>query len=254
VKAWLRLAGAEVDKLRSDVILRAVVLALLLGPLVMVVILRLAAPKVSSVIENPGEIPLATTVLLAAVGAAVLAASAFGREYDMGTVRTILARGVPRADWITAKIAVVMTTLSLTGLISAGIGLIALSLAGWQAEGGEVVGSLLRASVLLPLACLVYGGMSAIGSVLGRSAAAGMLAGLTLFLGEFLLSTMRDRIPFGEWLPISNLFSMIGGVFASILRPDDSVSAGTAAFRLLSVGVGLLLSAILIFRQRDVTG
>jgi ABC-type transport system involved in multi-copper enzyme maturation permease subunit len=254
VSDWIALVRAEFDKLHSDNVLRAVVVAITSGPLVIVLILWSVSSDISHVLEQPGPIPLGTAVLLTGIGAAVLAASTFGREYDIGTVRTILERGVSRDGWITAKMVVLVLSLSLASLVSVGLGLGATSLAGWHPHEGEAVELIARAVVVLPLSCLTYGGMAALGSILGRSAAAGMIAGLALFLGDFLLSTGRPLSPLGSWLPAGNLLSMIGGAFSSVIPTEGKVTVGIAALRLLTVGIALLSSAILIFSRRDVTG
>jgi hypothetical protein len=91
-----------------------------------------------------------------------------------------------------------------------------------------------------------------LGAILGRSSAAGMLAGLLLFLGDFLLSTMRTRLPLGEWLPITNLFALLGGTFTALLPGGAAPSPGVAATRLLTFGAVTLLAGAVLFDQRDV--
>src|SRR3990170_4184782 len=72
------------------VVTRAVALAILLGPSVIVGALRLATTDVNTIVEDPGDIVLVSVVLLAGVGVLVLAASVFGQEYDLGTGRVLL--------------------------------------------------------------------------------------------------------------------------------------------------------------------
>lgn len=79
-----------------------------------------------------------------------------------------------------------------------------------------------------------------------------MLAGLALFLGDFLLATLRARIPLGEWLPVTNLFVLLGGTFAFVLPSGTAPTAGVAAGRLALFGAATILSAAYIFQRQDV--
>jgi hypothetical protein len=80
-----------------------------------------------------------------------------------------------------------------------------------------------------------------------------MLTGLMLFLGGFLLATLRTRLPLAGWFPEANLLSILGGDFATALVLDP-VTTATAVSRLLAVGAGLLAAAGMLFERQDLTG
>ena len=251
---WVGLVHAELAKLRRLVVFRAVAWSLLLGPGVVVLILRLVASDISTVVGSPGQVVLGSVVLLAAFGGIVLVASLLGSEFDQGTARMLLSRGAPRSSLLLAKVVVTLVAVTAVGGVASLAGTGEAMLAGWQPtarQAAEVVGKTLG---LVPLASLVYIGIAMLGTILGRSTAAGMLAGLLLFLGDFLLSTLRSRVPFGEWMPVTNLFVLLGETYSSILPAGDVPSPGTAALRLVGVGLGLILGAIWVFERQDVTG
>jgi hypothetical protein len=79
-----------------------------------------------------------------------------------------------------------------------------------------------------------------------------MLAGLTFFLGDFLLGTVRTRLPLSGWMPVANLFT-VAGIFQSEMAGPQTLSPGDSFLRLLVVGAGLVAAATLFFRRQDVT-
>jgi hypothetical protein len=143
--------------------------------------------------------------------------------------------------------------MTAVGLVATGIGLASAVTAGWRPPLADVGLVLVEAVTLLPLSSLVYLAAAALGVVVGRSTTAGMLTGLMLFLGGFLLATLRTRLPLAGWFPETNLFSILGGDFASALVRDP-VSTATAVSRLLTVGAGLLAVAGMLFERQDLTG
>ncbi len=250
--AWLRLLQIELFKLRRLVVTRAVVLSIILGPAVMVGVLRLATAEVRTIVEDPGDIVLVSVVLLAGVGAVVMAAATFGREYDLGTGRGLLMRGSPRTGMVAAKTAAMLAVAGCTGVVASGLGAIAMRAVGWQPSLSEAVWLLAETSGLVVLVGLSYTGAAALGAIVGQSTTAGMLAGLTFFLGDFLLGTVRTRLPLSDWMPVSNLFT-VAGIFESAIAGPQTHSPGDSFLRLLMVGAGLVFAAALLFRRQDVT-
>jgi ABC-type transport system involved in multi-copper enzyme maturation permease subunit len=252
MSVWLRLLRIELFKLGRLVVARAVVLSIILGPLVMVAMLRLATNDVRTIVEDPGDIVLISVVLLAGVGAVVLAAATFGREYDLGTGRALLVRGSPRVGMAIAKTTVMLAAAGCTGVVASGIGAMAMRAVGWQPSASEAIRLLAQGGGLVVLVGLSYSGAAALGAIAGQSTTAGMLAGLTFFLGDFLLGTVRTRLPLSDWMPVSNLFA-IAGIFESAIAGPQTRSPQDAALRLLSVGMGLVAAAVLLYRRQDVT-
>jgi len=252
MRRWIGLVRAELAKLRRLVVFRAVAWSLLLGPGAVVLALRLVASDISTVVGSPGEVVLGSVVLLAAFGGIVLAASLLGSEFDQGTARMLLSRGAPRFSLLSAKVVVALVAVTAAGGVASLAGTGEAILAGWQPTAGQAAEVVGKTLALVPLVSLVYIGFTALGAIVGRSTAAGMLAGLLLFLGDFLLATLRTPIPLGEWLPVANLFALLGGTFAFVLPPGTVPTASGAAQRLALFGVATVVSAAYIFQRQDV--
>jgi ABC-type transport system involved in multi-copper enzyme maturation permease subunit len=246
------LVSQELLKLRRMATLRAVLISICLGPTVVVGILRLATSDIAGV-TDPGLLVAGTVVILGGIGTAILAAGTFGQEYDLATGRALLLRGAPRIGLLAAKAAALLAIMTAAGLVATGIGLASAATAGWRTSLVEVGSLFAKTATLVPLSSLVYLAAVALGVVVGRSTTAGMLTGLMLFLGSFLLATLRTRLPLAGWFPETNLFSILGGDFTSALVRDP-VSTATAVSRLLTVGAGLLAVACMLFERQDLTG
>jgi ABC-type transport system involved in multi-copper enzyme maturation permease subunit len=252
MRLWLGLLAAELEKARRLAVLRAVALSLLLGPGVMILVLRLVATDITRIVQSPMEVVLGSVVLLAGFGGVVLAASLLGREFDLGTNRAQLLRGVPRDGLLLAKIAVALLAITALALLATGIGVGETLLVGWEPTASQAIGVLMRTLALVPLVSLAYVGTTFLGAILGRSAAAGMLAGLALFLGDFLLATLRASIPLGEWLPVTNIFGLLGETFVLVLPPGTAPAVAVAAQRLMLFGVATLFAAGYVFERQDI--
>lgn len=252
----MRALGAVVSqeflKLWRMAILRAVLISLGLGPAVVIGFLRVATSDIDSV-TNPGLLVVGVVVILSGIGSAILAAGTFGQEYDLATGRALLLRGVPRWSFLAAKAITILAVMTAAGLISIMVGLSCALAAGWRTSPAEIGPLFLKTVTLVPLSSLVYLAAAALGVVIGRSTAAGMLTGLMLFLMGFLLATLRTRYPLAGWFPESNLFSILGGDFAGVLV-QDPVSAAVAVCRLLAVGAALLAAAGAFYERQDLTG
>ncbi len=151
-----------------------------------------------------------------------------------------------------AKIVAALLSVTVAAILAALLGIGEAWLAGWDPSTSQATEVIARTLVLVPLASLAYVGITMLGAILGRSASAGMLAGLVLFLGDFLLATLRTRLPLGEWLPVANLFALLGGTFAFLLPSGTAPHTATAVVRLAGFGVATILPAAMVFRRQDV--
>ncbi|MBI4337430.1 MAG: ABC transporter permease subunit [Chloroflexi bacterium] len=141
----------------------------------------------------PGSIPGAMGVAqsIGLILIAILAASIVGTEYGWGTLRTVLARGTVRWQYLAAKLALLMlvaaaallVVLAVTGISSLAAG----ALAGGAPSGtapavgwADAFAALGRAWVAL----LPYVALAAFITVLTRSSAAGMAVALGYFFAE----------------------------------------------------------------------
>lgn len=251
----MRVLGALVSqeflKLRRMAILRAVLIALCLGPAVVIGILRVATSDIGSV-TDPGLLAVGVVVILGGIGSAILAAGVFGQEYDLATGRALLLRGAPRWGFLAAKVITLLAVMTAAGLVSITLGLTSAVAAGWRSSLAEVGMLFVKTATLVPLSSLVYLAAAALGTVVGRSTAAGMLTGLMLFLAGFLLATLRGRFLLTLWLPEPSLFSILGGDFAAVLV-QNPMSVPTAISRLLVVGAAFLVVAGALFARQDMT-
>ncbi len=238
--------------MRRMVILRAVLIALCLGPAVVMATLRVVTNDIDSV-TNPGLLVVGVAVILGGIGSAILAAGVFGQEYDLATARGLLLRGVPRWSFLAAKVVSILAVMTAGGLISVGFGLTCAVAAGWETSLAEAVSLFVKTATLVPLSSLVYLAAAGLGAVVGRSSAAGMLVGLMLFLTGFVLATLQAHYPLVGWFPETNLFSILGGDFAAALGIESATMA-SAVSRLIALGAGLLAAAAALFDRQDLTG
>jgi ABC-type transport system involved in multi-copper enzyme maturation permease subunit len=252
MRALQRLVSQEFLKLRGMVVVRAVLISLGLGPAAVIGFLRVVTRDIDSV-TNPGLLVVGVVVILGGIGSAILAAGVFGQEYDLATARGLLLRGVPRWSFLAAKVVDILAVMTAAGLISVAIGLTCAVAAGWKTSLVEVGSLFVKTGTLVPLSSLVYLAAAALGVVIGRSSAAGMLVGLMLFLTGFVLATLRTRYPLAGWFPETNLFSILGGDFAAALGLE-SVAVASAVSHLLIVGAVLLALAGTLFDRQDLTG
>jgi hypothetical protein len=217
-----------------------------------ILVLRLVASDISAAVGSPGEIVVGSVVLLAAFGGIVLTASLLGVEFDHGTARMLLSRGMSRFGLLSVKVVVAVVVMTAAGGLASLAGAVEAMLAGWHptsTQAAEVVG---KALWLVPLISLAYVGSTALGAIIGRSVAAGMLAGLLLFLADFLLATLRTPIPFGEWLPMTNLFALLGGTFTLLSAPGAVPNVRVAAERLAMFALATILAGTFILQRQDV--
>ncbi len=249
----LALTFNELDKLRPQAILRAVGVAQILAPVVILGLMRLVDPNITALID-PGSIVVGTVVLLAGIASVALTASVFGQEYDLGTVRSLLMRDPSRTVLVAAKVVAILLTVNIIGWIALAAGLPVAVAFGWKPPFAEVLRIILQAASLLPLGCLAYIGASALGSTAFRSTAAGLLLGLAIYLGGFLLSTMRVHTPLAEWSPAGNMLTSLGGVFAEVSSETSTVSAAGAAARTFGTGLALLMASAIVFARQDQSG
>jgi ABC-type transport system involved in multi-copper enzyme maturation permease subunit len=253
MRLWLGLLAAEFAKLRRLVVLRAVAGSLLVGPAVIILVLRLVASDITRVVRSPLEVVLGSVVLMAGFGGVVLAASLLGREFDLGTTRAQLLRGAPRTGLLLAKAAAALLTISAASLLASAVAVAETLLVGWGTTVSQAGVVLARTVGLTLLVSLAYTGATFLGAILGRSSAAGMLAGLALFLGDFLLSTLRTPSALSEWLPVASLLTLLGGTFAALIPSERALTTGAAVQRLLILGGVLLFGAVWLFHRQDAT-
>jgi len=191
---------------------------------------------------------------------ALILVFSLGYEFDWGTVRTTLARGVSRPAWLAAKVLVVVLAEAVALLLSTALCLLALwavygargqypTAAPWQTllwvEAGGV------------LAAWVAAGAVTLGAVVTRSPLGGLLLGLFAYLADLALSFQivdlyaadlgAASAPFARYLVTWNTVSLAVHEFHPL--PE----LGWHAARLVLYAAGLLALAGWLFWRQDLT-
>jgi ABC-type transport system involved in multi-copper enzyme maturation permease subunit len=270
LSSFLRLTGVEMLKFWGKPVARAVLGLMLIGPaagegfLLLTDAESAVFPKVTTLMFI-GEV-----LLLFTLSTVVVAVLALGNDYELGTVRALLSRGVPRHQFLLAKIAATVIAALANGLAYMTSGVLAASLAHLaysdmplaEAAGANLVWRALGVVMVLGLTGFVAAGVVMLALVLGRSAWIGMLAGLGGFLGDFFVGGLRlVQTTAYRYTMSYHALSLLERYFPSdpTLRmsvtgsASDWTSPGRAIAILLLYGCALTLAAILLFRRQDLT-
>lgn len=223
-------------------------------------------PRVSQFIFSPDLLMFLSMIMV------VLAVLALGSDFDLGTVQTILSRGVPRGQFITAKLLVVIGAALIGAAIYVCAGLAAIAVvhgindvpAMFDAAGGDILWRGLAAVGMVGVVTFVLSGIVMLAVVVGRSSWAGMLAGLGYFLADFIVGAIgfRSLLGFvGTHRYTMTYFAL--SVYEHIFPSDPTVSlpriwAGEpliapqfALLILILYGAGITAAAIAIFNRQD---
>lgn len=200
---------------------------------------------------------------------AILAASSIGSEYAWGTLRPILATGVPRGRFLAAKLLAlaiaalgfVLLPLALNAALAVPIGL----MAEYPIVNGTVdlawFGSLAALIGRTYLLVLVPGLIAFLVSLAGRSQAAGIGVALGLLIGEQIVSLILLSLGFGwartvvDLLPGMNSQALTNyNTFGPPELPADALGQGRTLLTLGLYAVACLAIAFVVFRRRDIRG
>ena len=220
----------------------------------------------------PGIIPWAAQLIsvFGAIMLAILAASAIGSEYGWGTLRPMLATGMPRARFLAAK---------LTALALVAFGFLALALLmcvalaipiallhdrpaiavtvdlAWLLDLAAIVGRTYL-TMLIPMTIAFLVGL------VGRSQAAGIGAALGLLIGEQVVTALLLTTGLG-WaeslvrrLPDQNSQFLIGvyNEFGPVNPPPGAIGEWQAIVTLVVYGIACVALAFVFFGRRDIRG
>lgn len=234
-----------------------------------------AAPDVTArtlrALTLPGIIPttLESLSVFAAMMVAILAASSIGNEYGWGTLRPMLATGMPRLRFLTAKFLAlacvaavyIAAPLLLNTLIAVPVALVhhlpIMTGAVDPAWFGALAAMLARTflTILVPMTIAFLLGL------VGRSQAVGVGAALGWMVGEQLVSLLLMTVgqPWARTLA-NQLPGNVGqsllryNAFTAVAQQAGMMSEGRAILSLLIYGAVGLAVALIVFRRRDIHG
>jgi ABC-type transport system involved in multi-copper enzyme maturation permease subunit len=211
------------------------------------------------------------TLLFISLMMVVVAVLALGNDYELGTVRAILTRGVDRYQFVLSKVIATVVATLVNGFAYMTSGLLATSLAHvafssvplLEAAGHDLLWRALGAVLVVGLTGFVSAGVVMLALVLGRSSWIGMLAGFGSFLGDFYVGGLRmaDTNAY-RYTVTYHALSLLERCFTSDphmrmsdawLSPGGMVEPGRAVTVLLLYGCAFTLAAILLFRCQDLT-
>lgn len=145
---------------------------------------------------RPSQIPAFGVSLVAGLGSVMLivfTASHVGTEFTWGTLRTVLANGVGRAEFLAAKLvsillfAVVFAIVGIAAVVAASF--IVSGQAGFDTTGFDG-GAVLAASGRTLYAYLPYISLTTVIVMWARSTGAGVAAGLVIYFAESLIAQL----------------------------------------------------------------
>jgi len=270
-----RLTGVEMLKFWRKPAARLVLVLMLLGPAGGEALLALVDqegfavfPKVTTLLFA-GEILLFISLMMV-----VVAVMALGNDYELGTVRTIISRGVDRYQFLLSKIIATVSAALVNGFAYMASGLAATSLVHsayssvplLDAAGHDLLWRALGAVLVIGLTGFVSTGVVMLALVLGRNSWVGMLAGLGSFLGDFYVGglglAMADTDAH-RYTVTYHALSLLKRCFvsdphmqissATWLFPDELAEPGRAVAVLFLYGCAFTLAAVLLFRRQDLT-
>lgn len=270
LKTLLRLTGVEILKFQSKPVAWVALILLFIFPIGGEVLLAWVSqrdavfPRVTTFLFA-GEV-----LLLVALTTIVVSVMTLGNDYELGTVRVILSRGVDRYQFILSKVLATVVAAFADGfayisgtLLATVVTHVALSdVPLVEAAGADLVWRALGGVGVIGLTGFVSSGVVMLGLVVGRNSWMGMLAGLGSFMVDFYYGglSMADTDAY-RYTVTYHALSLLKRWFESdphlslsgALMEHGLAEPGRALALLLLYGCGFTLAAILIFRRQDLT-
>lgn len=245
------------------------------GDLIGFLNLRSVSPEIrESILANltlPGTLSRTTQFIyfFGSIMLAILAASAIGSEYTWGTLRPLLATGVPRSRFLGAKLlalaiislAFVVLPLLMNALLAVPIALLedrpifsgTLDVA-WCGYLAALLGRTYLL-VLMPMALAFLIGL------VGRSQAAGIGAALGLMIGEQIVGSLLLGLGLDWARKLVSIFPaqssqvlLEHNVFGPVTTEPGALGEVRALLTLGLYAVACMVIALLTFRRRDIRG
>jgi ABC-2 type transport system permease protein len=245
------------------------------GDLVGFLNLRNVSPQVhAAILANltlPGTLTRATEFIyfFGSIMFAILAASAIGNEYSWGTLRPMLATGMPRPRFLSAKlvalaiVAVVFVVLPLimNAILAVPVALLGDAQVFTGAFDTAWVGHLLALVGRTYLMILVTTLIAFLCGLLGRSQAAGIGAALGLLIGEQIVGQLLRGLNLRWATTLVNIFpnrnsqSLLAyNVFGPVDHSGEVLGQWHSLITITIYAVLCIVVALVVFRRRDIRG
>ena len=272
LKMLARLTQIEALKFWRKPIAFVVIMLMLVGPMIGVTILARLSPGDAVYPRIPQFLFTADMLIFIALATVVLSIMALGNDYELGTLRGILSRGVSRSEFIVSKIIATVLAALVYGIVFVAAGLVSslvshLSLSDvpfFEAAGADIFYRALGAAGVIALANFVLSGIVMLALVLGKSSWAGMLAGIGYFLIDFSIGGIGSGGVLGvrgayRFTVTYHMISLMERLFPSdptVSLPRAWIGQGfasplSAVILLLLYGFMLTIASILLFQRQD---
>jgi ABC-type transport system involved in multi-copper enzyme maturation permease subunit len=267
-----RLTRIEIHKLWHKPSARAVLLFMFVGPI-------LGEAILASISTDEATFPRVTQFMFSsdmfmmiALMTVVISVLALGNDYELGTVRVVLSRGIDRHIYIFSKIIASVCAAFINGLVFVIASFASTSVFHMvystvplaEAAGAHIFWRLLGATVVIGLVNFVLSGVVMVALVLGRNSWAGMLAGLGYFFADFIVGGLGS----GSFLGVKDAYRYTIAYHAisinelffpsdpSVSLPRAWMNTGlanptSAVIVLLLYGAVLAGVSILLFQRQD---
>jgi ABC-type transport system involved in multi-copper enzyme maturation permease subunit len=207
-----------------------------------------------------------------ALSTVVLSVLSLGNDYELGTVRVILSRGVNRHQFILSKTIATVASSFIFGLTFTSTALVTSAIIHdihsevpiLEAAGSDIIWRVFLATCVISLINFVLSGVVMFGLVLGRTSWVGLFAGLGYFFLDFFVGGIGSGSILGiqdayRYTVIYRAISIMERFFP--YDPDVSLprswaergfaDPAGAAVTLLLYGSLIIFTSILIFRRQD---
>ena len=272
LKTLAQYTRVETNKFWQKSTARVVLILLFLGPIVGEILL-LSISELDAVFPRVTHFLFAgDIVLFITLATVVVSVLALGNDYELGTVHTILSRGITRSHFILSKIiATVGATLINASAYMAG-GILSTFIVHithsdiplLEAAGSDILWRILGSVLVIGLVGFISSGVVMLALVLGRSSWLGMLAGLGYFMFDFSIGGLGLIQAFGLERIYRYAFTYYAlSILEQFFPPDphlglprawsqEGLAGVSEAWVILFLyGAILTLASMTIFRRQD---
>ena len=267
-----RLTRVEAIKYWRRPVARLVLVIMFVGPIAGEAILAGFSIRDATYPQITQFLFSADMLMMIALMTVVVSVMALGNDYDIGTVRAILNRGVERYQFILSKILATVGAAFVYGLVFIATAFLSTYVVHvlysevpfLEAAGRDILWRLILSTGVIGLDNFVLSGVVMLALVLSRSSWGGMLAGLGYFFGDIIVGGLGSGSVLGmdtayRYTLAYHAISITEHLFPS----DPTVSLprawiaggfagpGGAVLALLLYGAALTAISILVFRRQD---